>query len=183
MRRAGVIVGILSALAFILGVGGMRVYDVIQQNNLEYQEHPIASLLGAVAPSIFFGVGAGWLAARAFSRSTRSKPHTASNENALPSQSSNTGTPVVDQSLTAMHSSRGKEPRKRKLSRSIGWRRLAIVVGISWITFCYFAFEPWQWDFPNGGWTGFLIIGVGPVAAIITIRWVVAGFRADKESS
>ena len=43
---------IILAVLSIPTIGGMAVYQTIQRNDLDYQTHPVAAILGSIFPAI-----------------------------------------------------------------------------------------------------------------------------------
>jgi hypothetical protein len=46
---------IVVSLLVALGASGMAAYDTVQRNDVDYQVHPVASLIGSVIPGIIVG--------------------------------------------------------------------------------------------------------------------------------
>lgn len=59
------------------------------------------------------------------------------------------------------------QPGPAVISRGI---RIAIVLSIFWPAAWAFFLEPWQHDL-----TGFVIVGIGPVLAGWSLKWILAG--------
>ncbi len=58
------------------------------------------------------------------------------------------------------------------LSSLTGRQRFAIVVSIFWPVAAALYLAPWQ-----TGWRTFMLIGLGPVVLIWSLRWVAAGYK------
>ena len=56
------------------------------------------------------------------------------------------------------------------------WLRLAILVSVVWLCGCLLYFRPWQ-----GGYYGFAAVGCLPLAVAWGLRWVLAGYRANRQ--
>ncbi|MBW2710058.1 MAG: hypothetical protein JRD04_12515 [Deltaproteobacteria bacterium] len=58
------------------------------------------------------------------------------------------------------------------ISKMTGWVRLAVMASILWPAVMAFSLRPW-----NGNQPMFFYVGIGPVALLWGIFWVLSGFR------
>jgi hypothetical protein len=62
--------------------------------------------------------------------------------------------------------------RTSVISKMNGWVRLAVLASVLWLAVMAFSIKPW-----NNHWPTFIYAGLGPVALLWGVFWVLSGFR------
>jgi hypothetical protein len=55
---------LIESILIVIGAGGVCVYNTVQRNNIDFQVHPVASILGDIIPGIGFGFIYYWVSGR-----------------------------------------------------------------------------------------------------------------------
>lgn len=55
---------VIFTVLLVVMLGGLAAYQTIRRNNLDYQMHPVASVLGSIIPSIVLSPVAYWISGR-----------------------------------------------------------------------------------------------------------------------
>jgi hypothetical protein len=72
---------IINSCGLVIAVCSVCIYNTVHHNNLDYQVHPVASIIGTIIPGIIVGFGfywwAGWRARHKQKKSTSMTPQEA----------------------------------------------------------------------------------------------------------